>query len=264
LCTPVYTSFRRSRVRVKREGAPFLCGRDEGMSIIVERPRSNRTVPTGDVGTPLVARLVIAIENDILEGRLRPRERLDEASLCGRFGVSRTPIREALRLLTAAGLIETRPRAGAMVASPTVGEVVDLFETVAELEAVAARLAVERINIAAEDKIRVAHDACREAAKGLDPDAYYRANGVFHRAIHDASANQVLVIEIERLDKRLSPYRRFITFRPGRTETAIREHEAIFDAILAHSASEASQAMRDHVRILGEDALALAHTLRIA
>jgi DNA-binding GntR family transcriptional regulator len=214
--------------------------------------------------TSLAGRLVVAIENDILEGRLKPGERLDEAPLCGRFGVSRTPVREALRLLTAEGLVETRPRIGSMVASPTVGDVIDLFETVAELEGIATRLAVERLQASTEASIRAAHDLCQDAAKGLDPASYYDANGVFHRSIHNASANRVLVNEIARLDKRLSPYRRFITFRPGRTETAIREHEAIFEAILSHSAAEAAQAMRDHVRLLGDDTLALAHSLRIA
>jgi DNA-binding GntR family transcriptional regulator len=161
-------------------------------------------------------------------------------------------------------LVETRARIGAMVASPTVGDVIDLFETVAELEAVATRLTVERLQSSTEASIRAAHDRCQDAAKGADPSSYYAANGVFHRSIHNACGNRVLMAEIARLDKQLSPYRRFITFRPGRTEAAVREHEAIFDAIVSHAPLEAAQAMRDHVRILGEDTLALARSLRIS
>jgi DNA-binding GntR family transcriptional regulator len=217
---------------------------------------------TGAAEGTLAIRLRAAIESEILEGMLKPGTKLDEAALADRFSVSRTPVREALRGLAAVGLVAFRPRQGAIVASPTVGEVVDLFELVAELEAVAARLAVERLDDPQERRIKESHDGCREAARGLDPERYYRMNGVFHSAIREAAGNRMLVQEIEFLDKRLSPYRRFITFRPGRTETALREHEAITEAILRRDAEGAAQAMRSHVRILGEDALALARSLR--
>jgi DNA-binding GntR family transcriptional regulator len=211
----------------------------------------------------LVERLTASIENEILEGRLKPGERLDEASLTRRFEVSRTPIREALRLLASSRLVELRPRLGATVARPTVGEVVGLFELVAELEGVAARLAVERMEPASLIAIEAAHRACQRAAAGSDAAAYYRVNGDFHRAIHDAARNQVLVEEIGVLDKRLAPYRRFITFRPGRTEEALKEHDRILRAIRKRDATRAALAMRDHVRILGEDALTLAKGLRM-
>ncbi|MFO1057768.1 MAG: GntR family transcriptional regulator [Dongiaceae bacterium] len=211
----------------------------------------------------LVERLTATIENEILEGRLKPGERLDEASLTRRFEVSRTPIREALRLLASSRLVELRPRLGATVARPTVGEVVGLFELVAELEGVAARLAVERMEAASLAAIEAAHSACQLAAGGSDAAAYYRVNGDFHGAIHDAARNLVLVEEIGVLDKRLAPYRRFITFRPGRTEEALKEHDQILRALRKRDAGRAALAMRDHVRILGEDALTLAKGLRM-
>ncbi len=216
---------------------------------------------TADAHT-LGSRLRAAIESEIVDGRLKPGTKLDEGLLSERFSVSRTPVREALRGLAAVGLVSFQPRQGAIVASPTVGEVVDLFELVAELEGIAARFVAERIDTAGEQRIVEAHDACREAAQGFDPERYYAMNGVFHRAIRDGAANAALATEIESLDKRLSPYRRFITFRTGRTETALREHEAIVEAIVARDASGAAKAMSDHVRILGEDALALAKSLR--
>jgi DNA-binding GntR family transcriptional regulator len=205
----------------------------------------------------------VAIESAIVDGSMRPGTKLDEAMLCAKFAVSRTPVREALRGLAAVGLVSFQPRQGAIVASPTVGEVVELFEVVAELEGVAARLAAERLDGESARRINDAHAACREAAQELDPERYYALNGEFHAAISRAAENAVLVSEIERLDKRLSPYRRFITFRPGRTETALREHEAIAHAVLARDGGAAAEAMRNHVRILGEDALALAKSLRI-
>jgi DNA-binding GntR family transcriptional regulator len=211
----------------------------------------------------LVERLTATIESEILEGKLRPGERLDEASLTRRFDVSRTPIREALRLLASSRLVELRPRLGATVAQPTVGEVVGLFELVAELEGVAARLAVERMEPDSQAAIETAHRACQQAAAGDDAAAYYRVNGDFHGAVHQAARNPVLIEEIAVLDKRLAPYRRFITFRPGRTEEALREHDRILRAILKGDANRAATAMRDHVRILGEDALMLAKGLRM-
>lgn len=202
------------------------------------------------------------IETQIVEGRLAPGEKLDEVVLGNQFSVSRTPIREALRALAAKGLVEFRPRIGAIVACPTVGEVMDLFELVAELEGVAARLASERMTDEDRRHIVEAHDACQNAAVTLDPHKYYETNGEFHSAIRRAAHNKILLEQTELLDKRLSPYRRFITFRLGRIETALREHEAIYTAILAHDGDAAAIAMRDHVQVLAEKSLALAKSLR--
>lgn len=203
------------------------------------------------------------IETQIVEGRLLPGEKLDEVALGHRYGVSRTPVREALRALAATGLVQFQPRLGAIVAQPTVAEVMDLFEVVAEMEGVAARLACERMDATDEALIVDTHRACVKAASAFDPEQYFRTNGHFHRAIQKAAHNLILVDQIEQMNKRLSPYRRFITFRPGRTDTAIREHEGVFAAILDRDSDAASRAMRTHVRVLAEDALALSRSLRI-
>ncbi len=202
------------------------------------------------------------LEEQIVQGRLSPGAKLDEVMLGNQYSVSRTPVREALRALAAKGLVEFQPRMGAIVARPTVGQVMDLFEVVAELEAIAARLAAERMDQADERLLVAAHQECQRAACAFDPDAYYRTNGDFHAAIHKAAHNAVLHEQIEHLNKRLSPYRRFITFRPGRTETALREHEAVFGALLSRNPAAAWQAMRTHVRVLAEDSLALSRSLR--
>ncbi len=202
------------------------------------------------------------LEVQIVQGRLSPGAKLDEVALGSQYAVSRTPVREALRSLAAKGLVEFQPRLGAIVARPTVGQVMDLFEVVAEMEGVAARLAAERLDGENERLLVAAHSACQKAARSFDPDAYYRTNGDFHAAVHKAAHNTVLQEQIEHLNKRLSPYRRFITFRPGRTETALREHEAVFEALLARDPAAAWQAMRNHVRVLAEDSLALTRSLR--
>lgn len=214
-------------------------------------------------GQTLAVGLQATIEREIVEGVFGPGQKLDELVIAERFGVSRTPVREALRALAAVGLVEFSPRVGAVVARPTISEVMDLFELVAELEGLAARLAAERMTPESERTILAAHEACRLAAHSFDPEAYYSANGVFHRAIRKAAANGALDREIEQLDKRLSPYRRFITFRPGRTETALREHEGIAGAIAARDGERAAKAMRAHVHVLADDVFALVKTLKL-
>jgi DNA-binding GntR family transcriptional regulator len=210
----------------------------------------------------LALELRSAIETQIVDGKLAPGQKLDEAVLAAHFEVSRTPVREALRALAAVGLVEFRPRVGAIVAKPTVSEVMDLFELVAELEGAAARLACERMEPADETVIFEALESCRAAAGSFDPGDYYAVNGRFHRAIHAAAHNEALSREITLLDKRLSPYRRFITFRPGRTETALREHDRVAEALAERDGDRAAAAMREHVRILRDDAFTLARSLR--
>lgn len=212
---------------------------------------------------PLVARLVAAIEADILEGRLKPGQRLEEVVLSQRFGVSRTPVREALRQLAAARLVDLQLRLGAVVARPTAGEVIELFEVVAELEGVATSLAALRMSDDDRAAISSTHRDCRTSAGGDNAEDYYLANSRFHRAIHSASQNQVLVETIAMLDKRIAPYRRFITFRPDRTEAALREHDAIFAALMEQNCDAARGAMVKHVRVLADDAVLLVKGLSL-
>lgn len=208
----------------------------------------------------LGGRIAVELEACIVDGVFSPGQKLDEIELGQQFSVSRTPIREALRALAAKGLVEFQPRIGAIVASPTVGEVMDLFELVAELEGVGARLAAERMTEKDLQRIIAAHTACQEAA--VNAAQYYETNRRFHRAILEAAQNKALLEQTELLDKRLSPYRRFITFRRARVEILLREHEEICKALNARDGERAASAMRSHVQILAEESLALAKSLR--
>ena len=238
-------------------------------------------------GRTLGADLRAQLEREIVEGELARGQKLDEAILAERFGVSRTPVREALRALAATGLVEIRPRFGAVVARPTAAETMDLFELVAELEGRLAetqaqvesltaanetltddlarteKTMVARMDETAAEEIRAAHEACRAAAQGGDAAGYWSVNGRFHAAIRDAAGNSALRRQIEEMDKRLSPYRRFITFRPGRTRTALKEHEEIAEAVAARDGERAGRAMRDHVRVLADDVFALVKSLSL-
>ena len=192
------------------------------------------------------------LEQDIVTGVLRPGERLDEQSLATRFGVSRTPIREALMQLAAAGLIELRSRRGAFVASLSLREVIERFEVMAALEGACGALAARRLTAAERNALVAAHEACAREASSGDPDAYYYANERFHEAIYAASHNSYLAEQARQLHARLKPYRRLQLRARTRITGSLAEHQAIVDAIQAGDGASAEQALKEHILIQGE------------
>ncbi|HYM48653.1 MAG TPA: GntR family transcriptional regulator [Burkholderiaceae bacterium] len=192
------------------------------------------------------------IEERIATGNYRPGMRLDEVELATTFGVSRTPIREALIQLASAGLIEMRPRRGAVVAEIAPQRLVEMFEVMAELEALCARLAARRITAAEHQKLWEAHSACQAARDSNDPDAYYRQNEEFHHAIYAASHNRFLIEQTATLSRRLRPYRRLQLRVRDRMRTSYSEHEGIVKAIIAGEGERAAELIRGHVVIQGE------------
>jgi DNA-binding GntR family transcriptional regulator len=195
-------------------------------------------------------RLRQEIENGIVTGGFPLGARLDEVSLAERFGVSRTPIREALQQLASAGLVEISPRRGAFVATPGPGRLFEMFEVMAELEAMCGRLAARRANGAAVADILAAHHACLDVVD--DPDAYYERNERFHQTIYAASGNGFLAEQSLALQKRLRPYRRLQLRVGARTRKSFSEHEDIVQALQAHDPAAASDALRAHVTVQGE------------
>ncbi len=222
-----------------------------------------RTAPDAMTGTTLAERIEARIEADIVEGRVLPGDRLDEEELAARLSASRTPVREALRKLSASGLVTIRPRAGASVARPTMTDLVDLFEVVAELEAFAARLTCARASDDQLARIAEMHSLCEHEAAHGTAESYFEVNRRFHGAIWDGSNNGALMEQLRLADRRLSPYRRHITFHPGRCKDSQSEHRKIANAIASRSAEAAAAEMRDHVMILSEDAVQLARNLRL-
>ena len=197
-------------------------------------------------------RLVPLIEDDIVEGRLPPGTRLDEIGLAERHGVSRTPVREALRRLAETGLVEVRPRRGAQVAELEPHAVVEMFEVMAEIEAYAGRLAARRARSEEIAALDDAHEACMTAEARGDADAYYAANERFHHLIYAASGNRFLAQEAARMHVRLKPYRRLQLRAPRRLATSLREHQAVLDAIRAGEGEAAAATLRAHVTVQGE------------
>lgn len=193
-----------------------------------------------------------ALEEHIFSGIFVDGDRLDEVRLAEQFGVSRTPLREAFQRLALSGLVELVPRRGAFVRQPGPIELMEMFEVMAELEAVCGRLAALRISDEALDDLRDANAKCRIAVEAVDPDAYYLENERFHQTIYRQSGNGFLEQEAAKLHKRLKPFRRQqLRFR-GRMAQSMAEHEAVVEALADGKPEDAAMALRHHVAVQGE------------
>jgi DNA-binding GntR family transcriptional regulator len=192
------------------------------------------------------------IENGILKGEFAPGERLDEVQLATHFGVSRTPIREALMQLSAIGLVEIRPRRGAVVVDPGPERVFEMFEVMAELEGMAGALAARRHTNQDRSALLTAHEKCETAAISQDPDGYYYENEAFHLAIYAASHSGFLEEQCAALHRRLRPYRRLQLHVRNRMKTSLKEHGEIVEAILAGDAEAARSLLRNHIAVQGD------------
>ncbi|MFL9825519.1 GntR family transcriptional regulator [Rhodoplanes sp. SY1] len=205
-------------------------------------------------------RLRLKLEEEILAGRLRPGTRLDEEGIARRFGVSRTPVREAFKALASAGLVEIRPHQGAHVAVLTLKDIVEMLELMGVLEGACAEFAARRHTAADRAAVLAAREAC-EAAR--TPSDYYAANARLHEAIYAAAHNTYLAGQTVALRHRLEPYRRQVTTLPGLIETSNREHRAVVEAILRADGEAASSAMRAHVATLRDDIAAMVEAVAI-
>ena len=201
---------------------------------------------------PLSEHLRESIEEEIATGRLPPGYRLEEAELARRFGVSRTPIREALRSLLGEGLVENRPRRGSVIAQLTPQRVFEMFEVMSELEAMCVRLAARRMSDEDLRAIEAAHSACSDAETRRDLDAYFHANERFHFALYAASHNAFLFEQALSVQRKLRPYRRLQLRARNRLQRSLAEHQTILGALAAGDVDLAIQSVRNHVMVQGE------------
>jgi DNA-binding GntR family transcriptional regulator len=211
--------------------------------------------------------LLEIIEERIATGIYLPGMRLDETELANEFEVSRTPIREALIQLSYSGLIDMRPRRGAIVTEISAQRLCEMFEVMAELEAMCGRLAARRMTDADQQALLKAHHSCEEARDQTDSDEYYRRNEQFHLTIYAASHNSFLFDEAKTLHKRLSAYRRLQLRVRDRLRASYSEHAAIVDAIVKADGEKAADLLRKHVIVQGErfaDLIASLSTLGIS
>lgn len=192
------------------------------------------------------------LEELIFDGTFSDGDRLDEVKLAEQFGVSRTPLREAIQRLAQSGLVDLIPRRGAFVRQPGPVELMEMFEVMAELEAVCGRLAALRISDEALKELTEANTKCQIAVDAGDPDAYYIENERFHRIIYNQSGNSFLEQEASKLHKRLRPFRRQQLRLRGRMAQSMSEHRDIVCALDTGNPEESARALRSHVAVQGE------------
>ena len=195
------------------------------------------------------ARLKAVLEREIVSGEIRSGQRLEEKEIAERFGVSRTPVREALMMLEAVKLVERRPNQGVVVRGVTLRRLVQMLEALTELEALAGRLAARRARPEALAVLTVALENFHAAAATGDADAAYDANIGFHKAIYSAGANDELLRFTEEVGERMEPFLRAQHHRPGWIEKVAAEHDAIHAAIPAGPPDTAHRRLREHVAL---------------
>ncbi|MEI7431569.1 MAG: GntR family transcriptional regulator [Betaproteobacteria bacterium] len=192
------------------------------------------------------------LEERIVTGKYLPGMRLDETELATEFAVSRTPVREALIQLAFYGLIEMRPRRGAIVTELSHQRLYEMFEVMAELEGMSARLAARRHTDTDLKAIQEAQAACDQAFVLGDVDNYYHENERFHMAVYAASHNSFLIEKATSLFRRLGAYRRLQLRIRGRLKSSKEEHAEVIEALIAGNGELAAEHLQKHVIVQGE------------
>ena len=197
-------------------------------------------------------KLISDIRKEVSSGILKPGDQLEVTALAERFGVSRTPIREAIRTLVESGVLETRPRKGSFVRVLSAKQLLDLFQVAAELEGMACRLAALSLTKENVEAIESGLAKCTQAAEVQNNAEYAMANLDFHTAIHNASGNDWLIEQLRQLQINLNSYRTMPYEIRGRLKKSTDEHKIICDAILSGDGEHACNLMRDHMMLQGK------------
>ncbi|HZD92491.1 MAG TPA: GntR family transcriptional regulator [Pseudolabrys sp.] len=193
------------------------------------------------------------LADDIVRGDLAPGAPLDETELARRFNVSRTPVREAIRLLAAAGLVEVRPHRAAVVARPSHAALIGMFEVMAELESLCAGYAAERMRAPERRAMEEEHEKLRVLVQDGDPQRYHQANEAFHATIYTGAHNDYLAELTLMTRARVRPFRRAQFRIRGRLANSHVEHDRVVQAILRGERVMAAQTMYAHIITVGEE-----------
>ena len=187
------------------------------------------------------------LESQIHAAELLPGDPIEEDRLMAQFGVSRTPVREALLQLKAKGLVTHPPRGGMVVAKLTLAQLYAMWELMAELEGLCARYACERMSSEERAALQQAHASNAAVIEADDAVGWQRANLAFHEILYAGARNPYLRQEIIRMRTRTQAYRRHAFGAYGRLQVSHSSHQAIVDAILAHDPQAAQQAGYQHL-----------------
>ena len=215
---------------------------------------------TGEEGpATLHGEILAKLRDYIAVGPLSEGARIPERQLCELFGISRTPLREALKVLASEGLVDLLPHRGARVRTLSEQDIRDLFDLMAGLEALAGRLACEFITEDEIDEIERLHHEMYASYLRREAHGYYQANQMIHTKIVEASRNAALSMAYASFTGRMRRIR-YSTNEARRQERwgeSMREHEAILDALRRRAGSELSEILFMHLR--QKQAAAIAH-----
>lgn len=193
------------------------------------------------------AQILPELRRDIVENRWKPGERLPEPLLCEEFDVSRTPLRDALRILATEGLVELIPHVGAVVTAPDSPDIEAKLQVLGALESLAAELAAKQRSSSALQRIARLHERMSEATRKDDVPGYYQLNDEFHKEIVAASGNATLAAMHEHLMWHVHRIRHAANEHEQLKPASAREHDVIVKSILAGNSAAAGQAMRSHI-----------------
>ncbi len=191
--------------------------------------------------------LVDRIRDLVIEDRLKPGEKVPEKELCEAFGVSRTPLREALKVLASEGFVELQTNRGARVAEVTREELQDTFPVIARLEQLAGELACVQLSDAEIARIDDKHKAMVAAFEARDRPRYFKENQSIHQALINGANNKILQDHHKLLAAKIKRARFMVNLSDERWATAIAEHEIMIAQLRARDAEQLGQTMKHHI-----------------
>lgn len=187
------------------------------------------------------------IRDMIRRGTLKTGDRIVEKQLCDALGVSRTPLREALRVLKSEGLVDLVPHKGAYVAQPSMEDIKDLFDVMSILEGECARVASQKMSEADFARLEKLHQKLEKYFEQKDRDKYLEVNHKYHSLIQEMAGNRVLNEILGGLRQKILLYRQRQLFQPDRFEASIKEHRLLLEALRNRDADAVESLMKTHL-----------------
>ncbi len=199
-------------------------------------------------------KILETIRDAILKGTLKPGERVSEPELADRFGISRTPIREAFRQLESEGYLTVIPRKGAVVASLSERDIEEFYAIKIILEGFAAKMAAEKLTTKDIERLETINDRLQQLADAGNVKNFFRVHNEFHEVFIKAAGNEKLYEMISQLVLRFKRLRLASLSQPGRMEISVEEHRNMIEAFKNHDGDRADNLVR-HAATIGADVL---------
>jgi DNA-binding GntR family transcriptional regulator len=209
----------------------------------------------------LHTQIVDALREMIMIGELKHGEKINENDLCASMEISKTPLREALRVLSAENLISLVPNRGAFVTKPSTGEIKEMFAVMSVLEGVCAHAAAEKMTPADFSQLEGLHGKLEEQFKLRNQKEYIRVNNRYHSYLQELAGNRTLNQIVKGLRKKILLYRFQSLNLPGRFEDSIKEHRELLTAFRDRDAPKAEKIMKNHLRKQSQAIEALARRM---